>query len=202
MNAGATAERVYDAIRRRIMTRGFRPGERLDPAALAETLASSVTPVRDALHLLTGEGLVVARAGEGFHLPQLDQPALNDLYSWFADVVVCTVRAWPANLDKVPPPGGESTEEPAERSARLFAQMAMLSSNAEHAAAIASLNARLHAIRCVEPLVLGSIPAELDAIEAASLAREGAELRRLIAGYVRRRMRHSAEIVRALYRAG
>ncbi|MGK4455738.1 GntR family transcriptional regulator, partial [Klebsiella pneumoniae] len=58
MNSGPTAERVHEALKRRIMGREFRPGDRLDPAVLAAPLSSSVTPVRDALHLLTGEGLV------------------------------------------------------------------------------------------------------------------------------------------------
>ena len=32
MNSGATAERVYDVLKRRIMDHAFKPGDRLDPA--------------------------------------------------------------------------------------------------------------------------------------------------------------------------
>src|SRR3546814_5703166 len=81
MNSGHTAERVYDAIKQRIMAHEFRPGDRLDPAVLAELLASSVTPVRHALHMLAGEGLVEARTSGGFHLPSIDEPGLEDLRS-------------------------------------------------------------------------------------------------------------------------
>src|SRR3546814_2721046 len=95
MNSGHTAERVYDAIKQRIMAHEFRPGDRLDPAVLAELLASSVTPVRDALHMLAGEGLVEARTSGGFHLPSIDEPGLEDLYAWAGEVAALAIRAWP-----------------------------------------------------------------------------------------------------------
>lgn len=95
MNSGATAERVHEALKRRIMGREFRPGDRLDPAVLAAPLSSSVTPVRDALHLLTGEGLVETRTSGGFHIPALDEPALKDLYDWSAELLALAIRGWP-----------------------------------------------------------------------------------------------------------
>ena len=56
MNAGPTAERVYDTLKRAMMERRFRPGDRLDPAMLAEDLNSSTTPVREALDRLDRGG--------------------------------------------------------------------------------------------------------------------------------------------------
>lgn len=47
MNSGPTAERVHEALKRRIMGREFRSGDRLDPAVLAAPLSSTVTPARD-----------------------------------------------------------------------------------------------------------------------------------------------------------
>src|SRR3546814_13888733 len=85
MNAGLTSERVYEGLRQRILDREFRPGDRLDPSALAEVLNSSVTPVRDALPNLTGAGLVDTRTSEGFHLPHTDEPVLQALYAWHAE---------------------------------------------------------------------------------------------------------------------
>ena len=67
MNSGPTSERVYGALRERILANVFAPGARLDPAVLASELASSVTPVRDALHLLAGEQLVEVRPGDLIH---------------------------------------------------------------------------------------------------------------------------------------
>lgn len=201
MNSGATAERVYDALRQRIMSHAFRPGDRLDPAALAETLSSSVTPVRDALHLLTGEGLVTTRTGDGFHLPAIDEPGLVDLYAWTAEVLGLALGAWPKGAIQMQPPAPpDEHDDVAARTAALFRQIASRSANVEHQQAIASLNARLHAVRTVEPHVLDGSGEELDAIEAGLVAGVTRELRRLVAVYHRRRRRHAAEIVRAVYR--
>src|SRR3546814_94230 len=78
---------------------------RSDPAVLAELLASRVTPVRDALHMLAGEGLVEARTSGGFHLPSIDEPGLEDLYAWAGEVAALAIRAWPRG--KPPPVGRE-----------------------------------------------------------------------------------------------
>lgn len=201
MNAGATAERVHEALRWRIMTREFRPGARLDPAQLAAPLASSVTPVRDALHLLAGEGLVETRTGSGFHVPTLDEPGLADLYNWSAELLVLALRGWPAkrNYDDA-----IDTAEPqgiASKTAALFMLIARRSSNGEHAREVGRLNARLHAVRCVEPHVLDDIEAELAALKLAVASADRTQLRRVIAGYHRCRRRAAAEIVRAVHRA-
>jgi DNA-binding transcriptional MocR family regulator len=203
MNSGPTAERVYEALKRQITSRAFRPGDRLDPAALAEALSSSVTPVRDALHLLTGEGLVATGTGEGFHLPLLDQPALSDLYAWTSEVLVLAVRAWRASPDEGHRPSlaGLNAADFPKRTGKLFAAVAERSDNAEHARAVASLNDCLHAARMVEPQILGGIAAELEAIEAALASSDRNLLRKQIAAYHRRRRRQAAQIVRAIYRA-
>lgn len=199
MNSGPTAERVHEALKARIMGREFRPGERLDPALLAASLASSVTPVRDALHLLTGEELVETRVNGGFHVPGLDEPALNDLYDWAAALLGLAIRSWPRKAE--PTPDGVNGDI-AERTAALFLAIARCSANSEHARAVERLNARLHAVRLVEPQVLGTSEDEL--AELAAAAREGAKerLRRGVTAYHSRRRRAAAAIVRAVYRTG
>jgi len=42
MNAGVTSERVYDALKARLLGGGVLPGERLEPKKPANLLASSV----------------------------------------------------------------------------------------------------------------------------------------------------------------
>jgi len=204
MNSGATAERVYDALKRRLMMREFRPGERLDPAALAETLSSSVTPVRDALHMLTGELLVETRTSDGFHVPSVDEPGLKDLYDWMSEVLVLAIRASRRNELGPPSPAASSVAsgQSADRAAELFAMIGRCSRNAEHHRAIVSLNMRLHAVRTVEPFVLEGIESEVDALAAAAAAGDWRETQRLSLAYHRRRRRSAADIVRALYRAG
>ena len=201
MNSGPTAERVYNALKARIMAGHFLPGARLEPAALADLLSSSVTPVRDALHLLTGEGLVGTRTGDGFHLPALHEPRLDDLYAWTSEVLVLAVRSRTApGTAAAPSTTGEGLEV-AERTSALFAAIAARSRNGEHGAAISSLNDRLHSIRLLEPQVLQDLDSELEAIDSAATEGDSRLLERLIAAYHRRRRRHSADLVRAAYRS-
>jgi DNA-binding GntR family transcriptional regulator len=202
MNSGPTAERVHEALKRRIMGREFRPGDRLDPAVLAGPLASSVTPVRDALHLLTGEGLVETRTSGGFHVPALDEPALKDLYDWSAELIALAIRAWPCpDAAIATTPGAQDDRTIAERAAETFLSIARRSINREHARAIDRLNARLHAVRIVEPHVLEKAGEELAVVTSAAAAGERDLLRRLNTSYHRRRRRAAADIVRAAYRA-
>lgn len=196
MNAGATAERVHEALRRRILDGAFRPGERLDPAVLAAELNSSVTPVRDALHLLSGRKLVESRTSEGFHLPAIDAPALEDLYRWNAQVMTLIVRMMRTSAMIDLPPAAPI----AERAATLFSALARTSGNLEHAAAVEALNDRLHAARRVEAIVLDTGTDDLNDIRAAAENDGTRSLVALISTYHRRRQRRAAEIVRALYR--
>lgn len=199
MNSGATAERVYDALRRRVMAHEFRPGDRLDPATLAAELVSSATPVRDALHRLTGEGLVETRLGGGFFLPALDQPLLTDLYAWSAQLVLLALRGWP-RADQVVAVSAAPEVPVAEHTGMVFAAIARQSTNSEHARAVARLNARLQAIRMVEPQVLGSVSEELAEWWPMLASGDRAALRGLCKAYHRRRIRAAGPIVRAVYR--
>ena len=201
MNSGPTAERVYDALKRRIMARAFRPGERLDPAQLADTLASSVTPVRDALHRLTGERLVTTRTGDGFHLPPLDEPGLCDLYGWTCEVLLLAIRGWPPSADPVQASPSAGPTRPCQAAiARLFADVAGRSANVEHVAALSSLNDRLSSVRLVEPQVLEHTEEEIEELQSALVGDGDKSLRSLVTAYHRRRKRHAADIVRATYR--
>ncbi|MFA5969191.1 MAG: GntR family transcriptional regulator [Sphingomonas sp.] len=201
MNSGPTAERVHEALKRRIMGREFRPGDRLDPAVLAAPLSSSVTPVRDALHLLTGEGLVETRTSGGFHIPALDEPALKDLYDWSAELLGLAIRSWPRRPAAIALPATDAEERPiADFADQIFLAIARRSANGEHARAVDQLNARLHAARTVEPHVLDKMEEELAGLTLAAGSGERDTLRRLGASYHRRRRRAAADIVRAVYR--
>lgn len=202
MNAGVTAERVYDALKRRILDLQLRPGVRLDPAQLSDMLGSSVTPVREGLNRLRGEGLVETRTNEGFFLPQVDAPALQDLYGWNAEILFAALRrTGPSEASPDRPTMVPTSSEPlADATAALFDAIARRSSNAEHQRALASANDRLHAARIAEEAVLEQGREEIEEIGARAGSGQLAELRRLIAAYHRRRHARAAEIVRRLYR--
>lgn len=200
MNSGATSLRVYDALKRRILELVHRPGERLDPGRLGEELYSSVTPVRDALHILVGERLVEARPGDGFHVMPIDAPALQDLYEWNSQVLLLSVSAVRAESALIGPAEPEEGLQGDAPEARLFAALARLSPNAEHAHTVASLNDRLHAARLVEARFFSDREAELLELRGIAAGADRTRLRRAILAYHRRRHRAASTIVRALYR--
>jgi len=69
----------------------FRPGERLEPAAFSDKLSASVTPIRDALHRLTGERLVETPRHEGFRVPLVTETMLRHLYTWHLDLLLLAI---------------------------------------------------------------------------------------------------------------
>lgn len=220
MNPGATAERVLDALRGQIAHNTFRPGERLDPAMLAGELSASVTPVRDALNRLTGEGLVEVRHAGGFYLPSLDEPLLHDLYEWSAQLLVLAIGSWPRYDDSTSVDGviavalapvhrptddllsrTHSREMLAQHTNSVFAAIAARSTNSVHRRNVSGLNERLHAIRRIEPTVLPPAGNELEPWLDALARKDRPALRKLIMRYHRRRQRSAAAIVRASYRS-
>lgn len=207
MNPGATAERVLETLRQQIVERGFRPGDRLDPGIIASQMATSVTPVRDALNRLTGEGLVEARQGGGFQLPLIDELLLHDLYQWTEQVLLLAVSCWPrspgpypASLVRTADRTADRVMAPAERTAEIFALIAHRSTNSQHSAAIERLNARLHVVRQAEPVVIEPTDDDFAPWLAAIDTYDLRAMRDVIVRYHRRRHRSAAAILRAAYR--
>jgi DNA-binding transcriptional MocR family regulator len=201
MNAGATTARVYETLKELVTCREFRPGDRVDPAALAERLASSVTPVRDALNLLTGEGLIESRMASGYFLPQLDEPSLKDMLAWSSQIVGVILRNWEPrpviDWDRI------ADREPAypARMRDAFEVLSLASPNEEHRRALAAIGARLHAVRHVEPHIFEFAEKEALAFELAIDRSDRAEIRRISGYYHRSRARAASSLVRAVYRA-
>lgn len=196
--AGPTAERVYEVLKGHVLHGAFKPGTRLDPAALAERVDSSVTPVRASLNILVGEGLVETGTGEGFRVPLIDEPGLRDRYGWNAELVRLALRR--ASLRPQGPLQPLAMGDPPRRAAALFLHLARSSQNLEHAAAIARLNDRLHAARLAEVEVLPHVESELDDLAGAVEDGGVPRLRQLLADYHRRRVRAASAILRRLYR--
>jgi DNA-binding FadR family transcriptional regulator len=197
MNAGATAERVYDGLKQRVLSGELKPGERLEPERFAQALSSSVTPVRDAFNRLVGERLVETRASEGFCMPVVAEPMLRDLYAWNAALLRLVVRSWPRPAEAVR--ADMLPADPARAAPAFFARLALRSANREHAAQVEAVSDRLAAARAAETQVLDGIEAELGAL-AAALGQVGTgELLRLLAAYHRRRIGAAPQILAALY---
>lgn len=77
---GDNSLRVYDALRQRIATRRYAPGQRLTEAEIASEFEISRTPVRQALHRLEVEGLIEVKNGVGLRVTEVDEAELKDIY--------------------------------------------------------------------------------------------------------------------------
>ena len=197
MNAGATADRVYEAIRRQLLSGQVLPGERLDPARFADDLHASKTPVRDALHRLSGERLVDTRPGEGFHLPMVTEPSLRDLYVWNGSMLRLLVGAWPRDVERQMvthlPVDLRRTPE------SLFGVFAARAGHGEFMRNLKATNDRLATARIAEVQVLTGLEAEARSFAEALDRAPRAAILHAIATYHRRRLRVIADLVHAMY---
>ena len=197
MNAGATAERVYDGLKRRLLSGMVIPGERIEPERFAQELSSSVTPVRDALNRLVGERLLATRHAEGFHLPFLSEAMLRDLYGWNDQLLHSVARYWPRA--EQPVPAERLPADLARATPIFFASFAARSDSREHAAQIESANDRLATARIAERRVLPDQEGELRLLAVAFDHGSTAELLRVVSAYHRRRIAAAPRILRAMY---
>ncbi len=74
------AEDAADRIREQILAGGFRQGEHLVEARIAEQLNVSRGPVREALKLLRAEGLVEEEPRRGTFVARLDGADVREIY--------------------------------------------------------------------------------------------------------------------------
>ncbi len=72
-------KRIYTELRRSIIMGHRPPGERLDVEKLAAYYGTSVTPIRDALQMLSEAGLVTIRPRSGYFVTRITLKQLRDL---------------------------------------------------------------------------------------------------------------------------
>lgn len=72
-------EVVFNTLRYAILHGDLKPGERLMEVKLADTLGVSRTPVREALKLLEGEGLVNMIPRKGAVVSKIDEKTMEDV---------------------------------------------------------------------------------------------------------------------------
>lgn len=73
------ADRVYEALKHRILTCTLKPGDRLIELNLCATLNVSRTPLREAFNRLSHEGLVQASPYRGYSVAPLSARSFQDL---------------------------------------------------------------------------------------------------------------------------
>lgn len=200
-----TGERIYAAIKRRLLRGEFRPGDRIDAARLAQVHASSLTPVRAMLYRLVGERLVELRPNEGFRVPQITEAQMRDLYFWNLQVLLLAhqmgghgeasvdggLAAWTL--------GEPGPSAPVEATRRLFGLVGRRSGNPFCAGALEALNDSLNSARRVEGGLFPDLADELRAMARALTQDQTSEGRRALSAYHQRRIRAAPEIVRRLH---
>ena len=72
-------ERVYAALRDRLMRGGFEPGQKLKIGELAAAFGTSAMPVREALNRLAAERAIESMPNRSVRVPALSKDALQDL---------------------------------------------------------------------------------------------------------------------------
>ncbi len=188
MTPPGTFERVYAAIKQRLREGAYRPGDRLEPAVLSDELNASVTPVRDALHRLTGERLVDAPRHEGFRVPMLTETQLRQLYAWHLDLLLLAVMRHRAVALA---DAGAVTDQAAvhQRQKELFLALARSAGNPEHVAVLEALSQRLEPVQRLEKIFLDETETETAEIVRALHMHDRKALRSSLVRYHRRRER-------------
>jgi DNA-binding GntR family transcriptional regulator len=195
MSSPGTFERVYAALKEKLRGGHLKPGDRLEPAALSEELFASVTPIRDALHRLTGERLVEAPKQEGFRVPLLSEARLRHLYAWHRDLLLLAImRRRVANIED----GFDETFDGTGLSharRELFVAIARATGNPEHVLALESVAERLEPLEALEDALLEGIQRETEAICSAIRSGDARLLKKLLAAYYRRREKIVPELL-------
>ena len=182
MSPGTTMERVYLELKARIMSGQFAAGVRIDPVAIARELAASATPVRDALHRLSGERLVDSWHQDGFRQPVQNESDLRDSYSWSQVLLSLALRSPAAASPPEAMVSGVAGDDYPARLGRLFRAIGLQSDNRELRLAIGNLVDRTHFVRGAEA---EADPGCIDALAAMEGDFQCGRWRELRAGVVR-----------------
>jgi DNA-binding GntR family transcriptional regulator len=104
--SSTSKSRIYRGVRRAIIMGNCKPGERLDVEQLAHNYETSVTPVRDALQMLSQEGLVTIKPRSGYYVARITLKELRDMLELrkileLAAIERSVLRATPEQLDEL-----------------------------------------------------------------------------------------------------
>lgn len=80
INKSSLCQQAVDFLRKRIFSHDLLPGQRLDEAALAADLGISRTPLREALKILSTEGLVYNKPRRGCFVAELTLEDLEEIF--------------------------------------------------------------------------------------------------------------------------
>jgi DNA-binding transcriptional MocR family regulator len=189
--------RAYQALKARVTSGEFRPGERLEPPRLVQEIDASLTTIYNALRHLAVERLVESHRSGGFHIPRVTEVQLRGTYHWICSLACLAVdNAAPAIGGARRPwsPFVPADADVTTRTELLFDEMAALPEVDEYREAMGQANDRIRPVRRLETHVLPDLESEFaQLIEAAS---EPERLNRLLAEYRDRRVAAVPDLAR------
>ena len=80
INNASLCQQAVELLRKRIYAHALIPGQRLDEAALAGELGISRTPLREALKILSTEGLIDLQPRKGCYVAELTLTDLEEIF--------------------------------------------------------------------------------------------------------------------------
>lgn len=163
MSPAHVLEPTYQTLKRELMQGNWQPGERLEALRLADEYGVSMTPVRDCLNRLVGEGLVDMQTGDGYRVPRISEKMLRDMLGLNA-MLLDFALLHPVNISEIPRVEC-SVQDYAGRVAALFNITAKRSANIALTEIVLSLGDRMHAIRRWEPHLFSDCFQELEEME-------------------------------------
>ncbi|MFO6447013.1 GntR family transcriptional regulator [Erythrobacter sp. NE805] len=155
---------TYQRLKRDLMAGAFPMGSKLEALRLADELGVSMTPVRDSLNQLTGEGLVEFSPGNGFRVARLSEQTLREMLDINHLLPVHALKTDVAT-DRLTVVETPKSEDHAGRASAIFGAIAAASGNRFLLRSVEQISARLNPVRRLEPFVIPSAPQRLLHVE-------------------------------------
>jgi hypothetical protein len=182
-------ERVYQEIKKAILSGHFAIHQRLDIDKLAAQLGVSATPVRYALAILASERLVRLNSSRTYQVAFWSERELRDLYLWRQQLIKWALESYaPAPLVQPIAPERDYTA-----AYLVVVRHLDVNANTEARRAARSADDRLQPALRFEKDALHDAAGDLARV-AAALENGGAPLAASLRTYFRRRVAQSAQI--------
>lgn len=209
--SGLTTQDVYAAVKELVISYEIRPEERVKEGKLAEKLGVSRTPLREALHRLVAENMLVMIPNRGFYGRKLQRQEVFDLYELRNSLEMAAInlaihrasdeaiealkKSWQAVMEVA---HTRTALELAIDDENFHVALARLSGNEEMASALESINARIRFFRWIdiEERRQDFYADHVDILQALS-NRDAAKCQELVSEHISQRMEDIVAFIQA-----
>jgi DNA-binding GntR family transcriptional regulator len=184
-----THDRIYRTMKADILGGQFTSGAKLTATKIAGRYEASITPVREAIYRLVGEGLVEMTV-EGFHVKLSSRDMLLDILDLSQKLLVVCLQRWSGSpamrVDDQPLAAEPTAEEAVQLLEKILVTLFVASNNKAILAWGEQANERLRWIRTYQ--CRGSRRALLECVSIHNLAQQHdrVRLRRQLLAHHRR----------------